>query len=167
LNFPKLVAENILTVHDPLQYGSNPAFIDTCILEIEPHGSYVEQTLILTYSDHGQYSSETQLEVVHQFELPAGAVINDLWLWLPDTVMKAIVIDTWTAHAIYDSIVLRARDPAFLAKKGNQFRLQVYPLLGGSYRKIRLNFITPVRFQVIPEGKTKEILWVRKICLLR
>ena len=143
---PALQADNILTVHDPLQYGAKEAFIDTCILEIEPHGSYIEQSLILTYSDHGQYSSDTQLEVVHQFELPAGAVINDLWLWMPDTVMKAIVIDTWTAQAIYDSIVSRARDPAFLSKKGNQFKLQVYPLIGGSYRKIRLNFIAPTRW---------------------
>lgn len=139
-------AGNILTVHDPLQYGASPAFIDTCILEIEPHGSYIEQSLILTYSDHGQYSPDTKLEVVHQFELPKGAVINDLWLWMPDTVMKAIVIDTWTAQTIYDSIVSRARDPAFLSKKGNQFKLQVYPVMGGSYRKIRLNFITPTRW---------------------
>jgi len=144
--FPQVYADNILTVHDPLAYVAKQAYIDTCILEIEPHGSYVEQSLILTYSDHGQYAPDRQLEVVHHFELPSGAVINDLWLWMPDTIMKAIVLDTWTAQSIYDSIVSRARDPAFLSKTGSQFKLQVYPLMGGSYRKIRLNCISPTRW---------------------
>lgn len=139
-------AENILTVHDPLAYSAKQAYIDTCIIEIEPHGSYVEQSIILTYSDHGQYPSNQQLEVVHYFELPQGTVINDLWLWMPDTVMRAIVLDTWKAQSIYDSIVSRARDPAFLSKTGNQFKLQVYPLMGGSFRKIKLNFIAPTRW---------------------
>ncbi|MBN1350420.1 hypothetical protein JXJ21_13480 [candidate division KSB1 bacterium] len=139
-------ADNILTVHDPLDYSAKQAYIDTCIIEIEPHGSYVEQSLTLTYSDHGQYAEDALLEVVHYFELPSGAVVNDLWLWMPDTIMQAIVLDTWTAQAIYDSIVSRARDPAFLSKTGNQFQLQVYPLMGGSYRKIRLNFIAPTRW---------------------
>ena len=139
-------ADNILTVHDPLAYSAKQAYIDTCIIEIEPHGSYVEQSITLTYSDHGQYSSEQQLEVVHYFELPQGAVIDDLWLWMPDTIMRAIVLDTWTAQSIYDSIVSRARDPAFLSKTGSQFKLQVYPLMGGSYRKIKLNFIAPTRW---------------------
>lgn len=143
---PRARADNLLTVHDPLAYSAKQAYIDTCIIEIEPHGSYVELSVTLTYSDHGQYPSDRQLEVVHYFELPQGAVIYDLWLWMPDTVMRAIVLDTWKAQAIYDSIVSRARDPAFLSKTGNQFKLQVYPLMGGSYRKIKLNFIAPTRW---------------------
>ncbi len=143
---PQARADNILTVHDPLAYSAKQAYIDTCIIEIEPHGSYVEQSIILTYSDHGQYPPDRQLEVVHYFELPQGAVINDLWLWMADTIMRAIVLDTWKAQAIYDSIVSRARDPAFLSKTGSQFKLQVYPLMGGGYRKIKLNFISPTRW---------------------
>ena len=136
-------AINVLTVQDPNVYGSKPGYIDQATLIVEPHGAYVEQSLYIDYSDHDQYSPDKILEIAHRFELPQGSVINDLWLWIGDSVMKAIMKDTWTARAIYDSIVSIKRDPAFLSKKGNQYELHVYPLPAGSYRKIKLNFITP------------------------
>jgi hypothetical protein len=134
---------NILTVQDPDQYGSKSGYIDKATLIIEPHGCYTEQSLYLEYSDHGQYPGNDKIEIVHRFELPQGSVINDLWLWIEDSVMQAIMMDTWTARAIYDSIVDVKRDPAFLSKKGNQYELHIYPLESGSSRKIKLNFITP------------------------
>ena len=60
--------------------------------------------------------------------------------------MQALILDTWKARAIYDSIVSMKRDPAFLAKKGDQYELHVYPLKAGSSRKIKLNFITPTQW---------------------
>lgn len=141
------LALNILTVQDPDAYGSNPGYIDKARLIVEPHGAFVEQSLYLTYSDHEQYASGTQLEIVHRFELPQGAVVNDLWLWIGDSIMQAIMKDTWTARAIYDSIVAFKRDPAFLTKTGNQYELHIYPLLTGESRKIKLNYIVPTRWQ--------------------
>jgi hypothetical protein len=126
-------------------YGSKPGFIDQAILVVEPHGAYVEQSLYLSYSDHNQFPS-SQVEIVHRFELPAGAVVNDLWLWIGDSVMQAIMLDTWTARSIYDSIVSKHRDPAFLSKNGNLYELHIYPLISGRFRKIKMNFITPTRW---------------------
>jgi hypothetical protein len=126
-------------------YGSKPGYIDNATLVVEPHGAYVEQSLYLSYSDHNQFPA-SQVEIVHRFELPANAVINDLWLWIGDSVMQARMLDTWTARAIYDSIVSRKRDPAFLSKNGNIYELHIYPLVSGKYRKIKLNFITPTRW---------------------
>lgn len=126
-------------------YGSKPGFIDKATLVVEPHGAYVEQSLYLSYSDHFQFPS-SQVEIVHRFELPANAVVNDMWLWIGDSVMQAVILDTWKARAIYDSIVNRKRDPAFLSKTGNTYELHIYPLASGSYRKVRLNFITPTRW---------------------
>lgn len=126
-------------------YGSKPGYIDKATLIVEPHGAYVEQSLYLSYADHNQYPF-SQVEIVHRFELPANAVINDLWLWIGDSVMQAKMLDTWKARAIYDSIVSRKRDPAFLSKNGNIYELHIYPLASGSFRKIKLNFITPTRW---------------------
>lgn len=144
---PAAFPVNILTVQDPGFYGSKPGFIDRATLVVEPHGAYIEQSLYLEYSDHGQYPGKNKIEIVHRFELPPGSVINDLWLWIGDSVMQAIMLDTWTARAIYDSIVAVKRDPAFLTKTGNQYELHVYPLLSGSFRKIKLNFITPTQWR--------------------
>ena len=75
-----------------------------------------------------------------------GSVVNDLHLWINGRVMRALILNTWTARKIYDSIVAMKRDPAFLAKKGDQYELHIYPMVSGSLRKIKLNFITPTQW---------------------
>lgn len=124
-------------------YGSKPGYIDQATLVVQPHGGYVEQSLLLSYSDHNQYTGYSQVEIVHRFQLPANAVVNDLWLWIGDTARQGKILSTWAARKIYDSIVSKHRDPAFLTKNGNIYELHVYPLVPGSFRKIMLNFITP------------------------
>ena len=141
-----LFATNVLTVQDPDIWGTKPGYIDKATLVIEPYGGYVEQSLYLTYSDHNQFNQGSKLEIVHRFELPAGSVVNDLWLWIGDSVMQAILMDTWTARSIYDSIVVFKRDPAFLSKDGNQYELHVYPLSPGGQRRIKITYITPTKW---------------------
>ena len=139
-------AANVLTVQDPDNWGTAPGYIDKATLVIEPHGGYVEQSLYLTYSDHNQFAAGSKLEIVHRFELPEGAVINDLWLWIGDSVMQGVMMDTWKARSIYDSIVVFKRDPAFLSKDGNQYELHIYPLAPGGNRRVKINFITPTKW---------------------
>ncbi|MDT8324985.1 MAG: VIT domain-containing protein, partial [Bacteroidota bacterium] len=124
-------------------YGTKPGYIDDATLIVEPHGAYVEQTLVLTYGDHGQFGNSPEVEIDHRFRLPASAVVNDLWLWISDICVRGRIMSTWSARAVYDSIVSSHRDPAFLAKDGNTFELHIYPLTSGSTRKIKLVFITP------------------------
>ena len=123
-------------------YGSKPGYIDQATLVVEPHGAYVEQSLLLSYGDHNQFSGSSQVEIVHRFQLPANAVVNDLWLWIGDTARQGKILPTWTARHVYDSIVSKHRDPAFLSKSGSLYELHIYPLVSGSIRKIQLNFIT-------------------------
>ena len=124
-------------------YGTKPGYIDDATLIVEPHGAYVEQTLILSYGDHNQFGGSPEVEVDHRFRLPANAVVNDLWLWINNICVRGRIMSTWSARAVYDSIVQSHRDPAFLAKAGNTFEMHVYPLTSGSTRKIKLVFITP------------------------
>lgn len=138
-------ASNELSVKDPSLYGAKLGYIEKATLVIEPFGSYVEQSLYLEYSDRHQFTSDF-LEIVHRFELPKDAVVNDMWLWMGDSVMQARMFDTWTARGIYDSIVGTKYDPAFLAKTGSQFELRIYPLKSGSYRKVKITFIVPTKW---------------------
>ncbi len=124
-------------------YGTKPGYIDDATLIVEPHGAYVEQTLILSYGDHNQFGNSPEVEVDHRFRLPAKAVVNDLWLWVNNICVRGRIMSTWSARAVYDSIVQSHRDPAFLAKSGTTFEMHVYPLTSGSTRKIKLVFITP------------------------
>jgi hypothetical protein len=150
-----LFASNELSVLTDAVGSSKPGYMDKVVLVIEPHGGYFEQSLYIKYADHNQFPGNKNVEVIHRFELPEGSVINDMWLWIGDSVMQAIMLDTWTATAIYDSIVTNKRDPALLKKMGNQYELHVYPLESGSFRKIKINIITPVKW--IGENATAEL----------
>jgi Secretion system C-terminal sorting domain/Vault protein inter-alpha-trypsin domain len=146
-----LISQNIFATNDlvarvPGNYTQAPAYIQNVTLVTEPHGGYVEQSMYLEYTDHGAFPGSQTVEIIHRFELPEGSVINDLWLWMGNNVMRAIMLDTWKARSIYDSIVSMKRDPAFLSKVGNQYELHVYPLVSGSSRKIKINFITPTKW---------------------
>ncbi|HTY10053.1 MAG TPA: VIT domain-containing protein [Bacteroidota bacterium] len=146
LHSPRMFAVNQLTVHDPDVYGSKLGYIDQATLYVEPHGAYVEQTLILDYADHLQFAAGTKIEVVHAFEMPQGAVINDLWLWINNVPVRGKMLATWQAQHIYDSIVSKHRDPAFLSKIGTQYELHVYPLSPGSYRRVKITFVSPTQW---------------------
>ncbi|MGA7719596.1 MAG: VIT domain-containing protein [Ignavibacteriaceae bacterium] len=138
-----LNATNQITIQNPGVWGTKPGYIDKATLVIEPMGGYVQQSLYLTYSDHNQFPSGTQLEIEHSFELPPGSVITDLWLWIGDSVMDAVMMNTWKARSIYDSIVVIKHDPALLTVNANQYDLQIYPLTPGSTRRVKITFITP------------------------
>jgi len=145
IQLPSFAANELSVLTDEIG-STKPGYMDKVLLVMEPHGGYFEQSLYINYSDHHQFPGHKDVEIVHRFELPEGTVINDMWLWIGDSVMQAIMYDTWTATAIYDSIVTNKRDPALLKKKGNQYELHVYPLESGSYRKVKINMITPVKW---------------------
>ncbi len=144
-----LYATNQLIARVPGNYTQASAYIQNAVLVTEPHGAYCENSLYLEYADHNAFPGSKTVEIIHRFELPEGSVINDLWLWIGNDIMKAIMLDTWTGRHIYDSIVVMKRDPAFLTKVGNQYELHVYPLVSGSTRKIKINFITPTKWSGI------------------
>ncbi|NOX64361.1 MAG: hypothetical protein GXO85_00855, partial [Chlorobi bacterium] len=150
-----IFATNELAINGSGVGSSIPGYIDNAVIVVEPHGGYFEQSLYLRYSDHGEFNSDEQLEIIHRFELPKESVINDMWLWIGDSVMQAIMFDTWTARAIYDSIVTNKRDPAFLTKKLDQYEFHVYPLLSGEYRKVKINMITPTKW--LGDNATAEL----------
>lgn len=85
-----------------------------------------------------QSSSDT-LEVVLNFNLPEGSLVTDSWLWIGDEIVKADIIDKWTARTIYEGIVQRRQDPSILSKTGNEYELRIFPLVGNSTRKVKMS----------------------------
>ncbi len=139
-------AVNDLSVREDVSHPRvKPGYIDKAVLIIEPNGAYTEQSLFIEYSDHGQFPGQ-RVEILHKFEFPQEAVVHDLWLWIGDTISKAIIIQQWRAQEIYDSITSFKRDPAFLKVSNNQYDLCIYPLESGSYRKVKINYIAPTKF---------------------
>jgi hypothetical protein len=146
---PSLISSNNLRVVNVRQSTWGPqGTIEKAVLSIHPKGSYVEQGLYLTFSDRGNYFSPgDSLEIQFDFELPKEAYVTDLWLWVEDSLMRALIMDRWTATNIYEGIVKRRRDPSLLTINdyGNylQCKLRIFPLMPGTTRRIKMTFLTP------------------------
>jgi len=144
-----IFAQERLTVLDPQGWGAeDQGTIEEASLAIRPHGIYMEYSLYLTFSARDTYFSDSDiLEIEFKFDLPPGSIVNDLWLWIGEDIMRAQIMDQWTASSIYEEIVNRRKDPALLIKRGKQnYELRVYPMAGNDTRKVKINYLVPIEW---------------------
>ncbi len=58
-----------------------------------------------------------------------------------------MILDRWTASAIYEGIVERRRDPSILTKIGpTSYELRVYPLTSNMPRKVKITYLVPANW---------------------
>jgi Ca-activated chloride channel family protein len=138
-----------LRIQHPQQtwrYGQGT--IEEAVISIRPQGVYMEYGLYLTFSARGlNFTATDSVEVQFFFDLPAEAIVHDLWLWVDDQIMRALIMDRWTASSIYENIVKRRRDPCILFKNSaTSYELRIYPMKGNAKRKIKLTYLMPAQW---------------------
>ncbi len=137
-----------LRVEDPHNtWKYSQGTMDSVALIVNPKGIYCQYDMYIYFSSKGSNytkSSDT-LESQFYFELNKNAVVNDSWLWVEDTLVKAKLIDRWTANQIYEGIVKRTRrDPSiFFKNSATQYEFRVYPLPGDKTRKVKISWLEP------------------------
>ncbi len=138
-----------LYVQHPQQtWRGGTGTIEEAVVSIRPAGLYMEYGLYLTFSgrDLG-FSATDSVEVQFFFDLPKEAIVHDLWLWVGEDIVRAKLLDRWTASSIYEDIVRRRRDPAILFKNSpTQYELRIYPMKGNEQRKIKLTYLAPTQW---------------------
>ena len=121
--------------------------IDRATLTVQPRGAYFEYGLYLDLSSKGTtlIKPTDTLEIQYFFSLPTGAMIIDSWLWVEDTIVKAMLIDRGQATQIYEGIVNRRKDPSVLYKNQNQYQYEfrIFPLVGSSFRRVKIAWLQP------------------------
>ena len=145
-----LFGYNYLTVSDPRSsWYAYQGTIEEASLSVRPKGIYLEYGLYLTFSSRGTYlnSSQDTLEVVLNFDLPEGAIVTDSWLWIGNDIVRAKILDKWSASSIYEGIVKRRRDPSILSKQSaNHYELRVFPMVGNGTRKVKITYLMPAKW---------------------
>jgi len=82
--------------------------------------------------------------------LPENAIVDDSWLWIGKDIIKAKLMDKWTATGIYEGIVKRRKDPSILMKQSaTQYELRVFPLVGNQTRKVKITYLMPITWSKI------------------
>ena len=156
---------NDIRIVDPQQ---NPwhwelGTIEEATFSIRPKGVFAEVDVDLTFSDRGsRYNNEELLEVQFRFSLPDGAVVTDSWLWVEEDIVKATLIDRWTASEIYEGIVNRRRDPSLLVKHGKgEYELRIYPMPAGTSRRVKITYLVPVEWTTDHIVTSLPFEWLR------
>lgn len=138
-----------LWVSEPRQsWRSFPCDIEEASLTVKPHGIYTEIGMYLTFSAKSQpFSQKDSLEVGMNFTLPEGSIVHDSWLWINNEIIKADILDQWTASAIYEEIVSRRQDPSILKKiSDNSYELRVFPMAAKESRKVKISYLVPAEW---------------------
>jgi hypothetical protein len=96
-----------LRIQHPQQtWRSGQGTIDEAIISIRPQGIYMEYGLYLTFSARDlNFTAADSVEVQFFFDLPPEAIVHDLWLWVDDQIVRALILDRWTASSIYENII--------------------------------------------------------------
>lgn len=139
------------------------ATLEEATITLRPVGLYTEVGLYLTVSaKEAQFQKGTQLEAVLNFSLPANSIVNDSWLWIDTTIIRAKILDRWTASTIYENIVNRRKDPSILTKEVNgRYTLRIYPLIMGESRKVKINYLVPGNWSTIQQRRLQQVLLQR------
>ncbi|HET6556985.1 MAG TPA: VIT domain-containing protein, partial [Prolixibacteraceae bacterium] len=137
-----------LRVGDPRNaWYTSQGTIEQASLTVRPKGLYMEYGLYLTFSPRGSNwtNPHDTLEVTLRFSLPENAIVTDSWLWIGNDIIKAMLMDKWTASTIYENIVRRRRDPSILFKQSaTDYELRVFPMAGNQTRKVKITYLMPV-----------------------
>ncbi len=109
--------------------------------------------LAVTHVDEEFYNENSLvLEGFYAFQLPEGAKVDGLWLWVDGKRLIFIVKKLEDAQRMYDSVVVgQRRDPAILESLGNnRFQLKVFPINPNSSRRIELQYFNTL--PMTPDG---------------
>lgn len=143
------VSENALHVLNPQRtWDVRGGTIEEAAISVRPKGVYAEVGVYLTFSARGAgFAAGEVLEVEFFFSVPDGVAVTDSWLWVGDEIVRAQLIDRWTATETYEGIVNRQRDPSLLIKHDqNNYELRVYPMAGNSSRRVKLTYLVPMQW---------------------
>ena len=90
--------------------------------------------------------TNTQLEGVFYFPLPADASISGFGMWIGDNLVEADVVEKQRAREIYETILREKRDPGLLEwSGGNIFKARVFPIPAHAEKRIKITYT-----QVLP-----------------
>lgn len=134
-----------LWINDPQTGKSGGGTIEETKITYEAQGLFMKVDWEITFTAEGmQYANTDTVEVVYNFVLPAGTVVNDSWLWFGDTILEAMIIDRWSASQVYENIVNRRQDPSILYKHSQtNYQLRIFPMAAKESRKVKISFLLP------------------------
>lgn len=131
--------------------------IETMEIAVRVHGGIAETSLTARFRNPGQ----NRLEGRFTLAMPEGSVVTGYALDVAGTMIDGVLVDQIIARRAYEARVRERIDPGLgEVSRGFRFSTRVYPIEAGSFRTVRLTFVTPLdpgRGYVLPLSHGQEI----------
>jgi len=148
-----------ISVNDPRNGGLwAKGVISNASITITPQGDYFyyDLELELGVGVTNRTDSYDSLEIVCDFDLPAGAFIESASLLIGNDWVNAELMPRKEAHAIYEGLVKRRIDPLIIYKNsGDNYKFKIFPISTSYKRVMRLRYA--IASSVIAGNKTAAI----------
>lgn len=92
---------------------------------------------------------ENRQEAIYKFQLPEGAFVSSLSLWINGKEEKSILTTKAKADSAYTEIVgVQQRDPSVVHwREGNSVAVRVFPVFGGEERQFKIGITSPLSME--------------------
>lgn len=128
------------------EYNDHGMFKDITIVT-SPQGIYTQVEIFVTIAQVEPLWWGDFAEAIWQFDLPPQTIVHDSWLWVGEDIIKADVVDYWTALATYEDIVDRNQDPSFFyILPDGRYEIRIFPIEIDFDRRIKLSFLVPAKW---------------------
>ena len=109
--------------------------------------AYTEKTI--NVKNEGDDNEFNKQEAIYRFQLPEGAVVSSLSLWINHKEEKGILTTKAKADSAYTSIVgHERRDPSVVHwREGNMVAVRVFPVLGKEERQFKIGITAPLSLE--------------------
>lgn len=121
--------------------GAEPIALKRLSIRAELSGGMAQTTVRMEFFN----PNRRQLEGTLQFPLLDGQQITAFALDIDGTMRAAVPVEKAHGRAVFEAIQRRGVDPALLeTTQGNNFKLRIYPILGGAIRTVELTYAEPL-----------------------
>jgi len=128
--------DNLETIHMNTEVQVWPAM----------HLAYAEKTITVAQKPSEQTWRGNQQEAIYIFQLPEGAVVTSLSLWIDGREEKSVLTTKGKATKAYTTIVgVEVRDPSVVHwQEGNRVSVRIFPVMANDQRIFKIGVTIPM-----------------------
>ncbi len=110
------------------------------------HLAYAEKTITVAQKPSSQTWRNNSQEAIYIFQLPEGAVVTSLSLWIEGKEEKSVLTTKGKATNAYRTIVgVEVRDPSVVHwQEGNRVSVRVFPVASNDQRIFKIGITIPM-----------------------
>ncbi|MBN2356396.1 hypothetical protein JXO59_09800, partial [candidate division KSB1 bacterium] len=134
------------------QYRDDNVRVEDVVDVIHPRGVYIEHQIHITFAydfNSWFFKNYDELELEWSFQMPEAVIFYNLYYWQGDSVIRAILLDKWTAEMMFNEKSSPIREPAIMTRslpdRDGQvnYSLRLFPIKRFSKQRIMIQYLVP------------------------